>query len=76
MQESTKLIIFSRGNLYSITECSKFGIRKALVADGKITGDSDLIAKVGRMKFPEETIEQFLQRKSGYLVTAEPQATA
>jgi hypothetical protein len=73
MHEKAKLIIFSRGDVYSVTECSNSGIRKALLNNGLIIGDSDLIDEVGRMKYPEETIEDFLKRKSGYLVPAEPQ---
>ncbi len=69
MQESTKLIIFSHGDLYSITECSPSGIRKAIVNNGIVTGDCDLITKVGRLKPPEESIEEFLKRKTGCLVT-------
>lgn len=68
MNTQTHFVIFKDDSRYSITECSKSGIRQAFLNRGTVIGDEHVVERLSKMKPKDETIEKFVENHAGYLI--------
>jgi hypothetical protein len=64
----THFVIFKRESSYSITECSRSGIRQAFISMGTVIGDANVLKHLSRIKPEHETIENFVENNAGCLI--------
>jgi len=68
MQEQTQFVIFKSDSRYSITECDNSGVKQAFVKDGRVSGDKSVLVRLSQLIPVNETLESYVEKKSGHLV--------
>ncbi len=74
MPEQTKFVIYKSDSRYSITECGDSGVRQAFITEGSVSGDQGVLLRLSQMKPRDVSIQAYLERNAGSIVTEEKKA--
>jgi hypothetical protein len=66
---ATEFVIYKSESKYSITEFGESGVKRVFVKDGCVKGDGEVLYRLCQMKPERVTIEKYLERNAGFLIS-------
>ncbi len=68
MSRQTHFVIYESDSLYSITECSRSGLRQAFMSKGFVSGDRSVLNRLSRTKPAQLSIRSYIEKNAGHLI--------